>query len=549
MAKNFSIRFLVLCAIALVPIVAYAQAGQQTQQTQPGGPEVDVAQGAVTIPVKDMPIVGPEHDLKPKHEVPLRTTHPGAPQTPAPDPVLQTSTGPLVSTTAGINIAGVGNGDYGFTPNAAPPDPNAAVGDTQVVQWVNESFAVFSKSTGALVAGPIAGNTLFAALGATHPCAVNNDGDPIAQYDKINNRWVLTQFSVTGGTPFFQCVAVSTTSDATGTFHVYAFSQPNFNDYPKTGIWPDAYYQTFNMFAGNTFAGARACALDGAAMRAGAAATQVCFQQSSGVASLLPSDVDGASAALGGPGSTSNGAAPPAGSPNFLLNFGANSLNLFRFHVDFVTPANSTFTGPINIPVAAFSEACSGGVCIPQPGTRQKLDSLGDRLMYRLAYRHFASDGHEALVVNHSITVGSGKRSSSVGVRWYELRSPNGTPTVFQQGRFAPNSTFRWMGSIAMDKVGDIAVGYSASSSSVFPSINFTGRVPTDPLGTLESESSIQAGLGSQLPTLNRWGDYSSISVDPVDDCTFWYTNQYQKANGTFNWSTRIASFKFPSCQ
>jgi hypothetical protein len=433
-----------------------------------------------------------------------------------------------------LNFAGVGDGDYGFTPNAAPPDTNAAVGATQVVQWVNESFAVFDKTNGALVKGPVAGNQLFQALGATHPCAVNNDGDPIAQYDKINNRWVLTQFSVTGGPPFYQCVAVSTTSDATGTFNVYAFQQPNFNDYPKIGIWPDAYYATFNMFNGNSFVGARACAFDGAAMRAGGAATEVCFQESSSVPSLLPSDLDGSTA-------------PPAGSPNFLLNFGTNSLNLFRFHVDFANPNNSTLMGPINIPVAPFSEACGGGVCIPQLGTRQKLDSLGDRLMYRLAYRNFGT--HESLVVNHSITVGSGKHTTSVGIRWYELRIMNGTPTVFQQGTFAPDSNFRWMGSIAMDKVGNIAVGYSVSSSSVFPSIAFTGRVPTDPSGMLESESTILSGGGSQLPNLNRWGDYSSISVDPVDDCTFWYTNQYLKASGKFNWSTRIASFKFPGCR
>jgi hypothetical protein len=271
-------------------------------------------------------------------------------------------------------------------------------------------------------------------------------------------------------------------------------------------------------------------------MRAGSAATQVCFQLSSSFGGLLPSDVDGNDA-------------PPAGSPNYLLNFGSNSLNLWKFHVNFATPASSTLTGPTNIPVAAFTPACSGGgTCIPQSGTRQKLDSLADRLMYRLAYRHF-TDGHEALVVNQSVTVGTSRKSQTTGIRWYELRSPGtGTWNVFQAGTYAPDSSSRWMGSIAMDKVGDIAVGYSVSSSTMHPAIRYTGRVPTDAAGTMEAETSIIAGGGSQLANLSRWGDYSAMTVDPVDDCTFWYTSEYLKANGTFNWSTQIASFKFPGC-
>jgi hypothetical protein len=507
---------------------------------QNGRPEVSVGDHAVSSPVRDLPTNTelPGQRIRPLHIIPPSPASIGQA-----DGALQTTFTPAVATTAGLSFAGVGNGDYGFTPNAAPPDTNGAVGATQYVQWVNESFAVFDKTTGALVKGPVAGNTLFQALGG--PCAANNDGDPIAQYDKQANRWVLTQFSVTGGPPFLQCVAVSTTSDATGAFHLYAFSEPSFNDYPKLAVWPDAYYTTFNMFSGNTFAGPRACAFDRTAMLAGAAATQVCFQLSPSFASLLPSDLDGATTAAG---STSP---PPAGSPNFLLNFGTNSLNIWQFHVDFVTPANSTLTGPTNIPVAAFSAACGGGACVAQPNTRQKLDSLGDRLMYRLAYRNFGG-GHESLVVNHSVQVGTNKRNPFTGVRWYELRrtpTNSGSFSVFQQGTFSPDSTFRWMGSIAMDKTGDIAVGYSASSSSVFPSLRYSGRVPTDPAGTLEAENSLKAGAGSQLPNLNRWGDYSAISVDPSDDCTFFYTNEYLKASGTFNWSTWIGSFKFPGCQ
>ncbi|MBS1856851.1 MAG: hypothetical protein JST11_15895 [Acidobacteria bacterium] len=458
-------------------------------------------------------------------EKPLRLFHPsGTPQN-QPDPVLQSTVGTSSSITAGTSFAGVGLGDYGFTPNAAPPDTNGSVGATQYVQWVNESFAVFNKATHALVYGPAAGNTLWSGFGGG--CQTNNDGDPVVLWDKAAQRWIMTQFSVST-TPYLQCVAISQTSDATGAWYRYSFQMPNFNDYPKVGVWPDAYYMSFNMFNGNSFAGGRACALDRNSMLNGAPATAQCFQLSTAYGGLLPSDLDGSTA-------------PPAGSPNYFLAFGNNVLQLWKFHVDWSNSANSTFAGPTNIPVASFSPACGGGTCIPQLGTTQQLDSLGDRLMFRLAYRNFGD--HESLVVNHSVTAGS-----SVGVRWYEVRSPNGTPSVYQQGTFAPDSNYRWMGSIAMDQVGNIALGYSLSNSGLYPAIAYTGRVPTDPLGTLESEAIIKSGGGSQLRTLSRWGDYSAMSIDPTDDCTFWYTNEYLKSSGTFNWSTYIGTFKFPGC-
>ena len=481
----------------------------------------------VSPPLRDIPEAPREagHRERPLGRIPFQALRA------QPDPVLQaTAQAPLVAVTSGLNFAGVGKGDYGFVPNAAPPDTNLAVGATQVVQWVNESFAVFDKTTGAIAAGfPKAGNTVWSGFGGG--CETNNDGDPIVQYDKQANRWILSQFSVST-TPYLQCVAVSKTSDATGSYNRYAFSYGNteFPDYPKLGVWPDAYYISFNIFNnGISFAGAKVCGYDRASMLSGLPAMQQCFQLSSAFGGLLPSDLDGTNP-------------PPAGAPNYFLNFGTSSLNLWKFHVDWVG-ANATLTGPTNIPVAAFTPACNGGICIPQSGTRQKLDSLADRLMYRLAYRHFA-DGHESLVVNHSVAAGS-----STGIRWYELRVSGGPPSVFQQGTYRPDSSYRWMGSIAMDKVGNIAVGYSVSSSTMHPAIGYTGRVPTDPPGTLQAETTIIQGGGSQLRNLSRWGDYSAMSVDPVDDCTFWYTNEYLKSNGTFNWSTRIASFKFASCQ
>ncbi len=470
-----------------------------------------------------------------QHVVPIGRPTPAETKTPQPDPVLQASVGPLVSTTAGVNVLGVGVGitatnGHPYSDCCAPPDTNGAVGGTQFVQWVNLDFAVFDKATGAIAAGfPKSGNSLWSGFGGQ--CEAHNDGDPIAQYDKAAGRWVLAQ--PVFESPYTYCIAVSTGADATGSYHRYAFSMPNFPDYPKLGVWPDAYYASFNLFT-NTFLGARACAFDRAAMIAGNSATQVCFNTSPSFPSLLPADLDGATA-------------PPSGSPNFYMNFGTNSLNLWKFHVDFVTPSNSAFTGPTNIPVATFSEACGGGACIPQSGTSERLDSLGDRLMYRLAYRNF-SGSHESLVVTHSVFVSGGRHNQVDGVRWYEIRSPNGTPSVFQQGTYSPDSNSRWMGSIAMDKVGDIALGYSVSSGSMHPAIRYTGRVPSDAVGAMESENTIIQGNGSQLTNLNRWGDYSSMAIDPSDDCTFWYTTEYLQSNGTFNWSTRIASFKFSGC-
>src|SRR6267378_4072366 len=486
------------------------------------GPELlQEIQHDISPPLRDIkPTLRPAGPPEAKE---IRLLHPPREVKQMPDAVLQTSTLANISTTAGVNFEGVAaNG-------SAPPDTNGSAGTTQFVEWVNTEFAVYDK-TGKLLLGPVAGNTLWSGFGG--PCQTNNDGDIIVLFDKLNNRWVMSQLSITGGPPYYQCVAVSTTSDATGSFARYAFAQPGFNDYPKLGVWPGAYYVSYNLFnnTGTTFLGPRICAMDATAMRAGSAATQQCFQLAN-THGLLPSDVDGTTP-------------PPAGEPAFFLGFNVNnlgSLDLWKLHVDFTTPANSTLTGPANLAVAPFNEACGGGTCVPQSGTSQQLDSLGDRVMYRLAYRNFGS--HESLVVNHSITAGS-----VVGVRWYEIQSPAANPVVFQSGTFAPDSSYRWMGSIAMDKAGNIALGYSVSSSSLHPAIRYTGRVPGDPLGTMETETSIIEGPGSQTNFLHRWGDYSSMSVDPVDDCTFWYSSEYLPSDGSFNWRTRIASFKFPGC-
>jgi len=431
-------------------------------------------------------------------------------------------------------VDGIGDGFTGpngtFSVDSAPPDTVGAVGATQYVQVVNTGLAVFDKTTKNVVFGPVPTNTLWSGFGGQ--CEDDNDGDAVVVYDKAANRWIISQFAV-GTTPYLQCVAVSHTSDATGAWFRYAFSYGSvFPDYPKMGVWPDAYYETFNMFTGNSFSGSKLCAYDRGAMLTGAAATQQCFQLSSSFGGVLPSDLDG-------------NTPPPVNAPNYMVNFDSNSLNLWKFHVDWINTANTSLSGPTNLAVAAFTPACNGGACVIQP-THEQLDTLADRVMHRLAYRNFGD--HESLVVNHAVKVGTAMKNPYSGVRWYEIRSPATTPAIYQQSTFSPDSSFRWMGSIAMDGAGNIALGYSVSSATLAPAIRYTGRLSGDALNTLQAEATIVDGGGSQTTGLDRWGDYSAMTIDPVDDCTFWYTNEYLKTSGTFNWSTRIGSLKFAGC-
>jgi hypothetical protein len=435
-----------------------------------------------------------------------------------------------VSATLGLNFDGVG-----ASANWSTPDVSAAVGASQYVQSVNTRYAVYNKTNGALVYGPVAENTLFSGFGGA--CQTANEGDPSTQYDKLANRWVISHHAY-GAPYYYECVAVSKTSDATGAYYRYAFRlpAPYFPDYPMVGVWPDGYYISFNLqnqSSGFKPLGAMLCSVDRNHMLQGGAAQMVCFYVSGSGQDLtiLPSDLDGTNP-------------PPAGSPNYFVGLGSNSLNLYGFHSDFTTPKNSWFAGPTKLTTTAFTQACNGGRCIPQSDTTNVVDGIGDRLMVRVAYRNPNTKNYDVILVNHSITV-----SGHSGIRWYEIHNPGGSPTLYQSGTFSPDSNYRWDGSIAMDKVGDIALGYSVSSTSMHPAIKFTGRIPTDTLGAMETEATIQTGSGSQQSPNPWWNDVSSLSVDPVDDCTFWYSNEYYKADGAYTWSTRIASFKFTGCK
>lgn len=473
-------------------------------------------------------------EVRPWRKVPFGTGQPGR-------HVGTAGSGPASAAAPNLlaSFEGVGQGFSGpsgtFTVNSAPPDPNGAVGPNNYVEVVNTDLAVFNKS-GTPLYGPVPINTLWSGFGGL--CQTNNDGDPDVVYDPIADRWLISQFALANPN-FSQCVAVSQTADPTGAYFRYEFTYSTFPDYPKFSVWPDAYYVTYNMFdaTGTTFVGGQVCALDRSKMLLGQPSSQQCTAANPNVGGLLASTLDGSRQ-------------PPVGSANYVVGLGTtdaigngSTLLAWTYHVDWTTPANSTFSGPTTLNVAAFQLGCNGGTCIPQPGTAQQLDSLGDRLMYRLAYRNFGD--HEALVTNHSVTAGS-----VVGVRWYELRPTNGVLGVFQQGTYAPDALFRWMGSAAQDQAGNIALGFSASSSTTSPSIRYTGRLASDPAGSMtQGEGVVIAGGGSQSgQNLSRWGDYTSLAVDPSDDCTFWYTNQYQAATGAFNWHTRVGTFKISGC-
>ena len=470
--------------------------------------------------------------------------------------------GAQATATQGLGFAGVDQiGDALDCPSITghhpvPPDTNAAVGDSQVVQWVNICYAVFNKATGAPIAGPFAGTNFWSGFGG--PCEANDDGDIIIQWDKVNHRWLAAQnvFNSPGDNPpYYTCVAVSQTADATGSYFRYQFPQPGFPDYPKWGKKGNVYYQTQNNFGDNDgFEGVTVCAYQANLMLKGnSKAQQVCIvDDSNGTLfddSMLPADDD----------------SPGPSSPEVLLgaidNFLPGDTHVYEyvFTVDFDKPGNSTLAGidgsmPISVPAFDLAICVQGGFlttdCVPQPTPgADTLDTLGDRLMYRLA--HFSgSNGTQHYVVTHSVNDSVG----AVGARWYEFRAKGLGSTklsLYQAGQTPADGEYRWMGSAAMDKAGDIALGYSRSSANPgdYPSIYYAGQMAGDPLGTTESEVLIKQGGGSQINSVDRWGDYSSMALDGTDSCTFWYTTEYYPLDGTRVWATWIASLRFPNCQ
>ncbi|MFZ4522979.1 MAG: choice-of-anchor J domain-containing protein [Bacteroidales bacterium] len=438
-----------------------------------------------------------------------------------------------------INFNGITNASN--TSRVTPPDPAGDVGPNHYVQVVNSMLQIFSK-TGASLYGPVMTSTLW--NGFSGNWDGHNNGDAIVLYDENADRWIIAQFAIDcPGTPKteYEMVAVSTTGDPTGSYYRYAFQFDYMPDYPKFGVWHDGYYLSVNRFNTNTttaYVGAGACVLERSKMLSGDPTAQMVYFKTeqmggsgSGAASscwaMLPSDCDGPFAA--------------AGTPNYFAYIDGHNtaqLRLWALHADWTTPGNSTFTYVTSLPVTSYSGMGSGSV--PELGTLS-LDGLGDRLMFRNQYRNFGN--YEAFVTCHSVNTGSG----AAGIRWYEYRKTGAAFSLYQQSTFAPNDgKSRWMGSIAMNAGGAIGLAYSVSSSTMNPSIYFTGRRATDPLNEMTfAEGLIHTGTVS-MTSYSRWGDYSALNVDPADHTTFWTTQEYV---GTFGgwcpWATKIASFKF----
>jgi hypothetical protein len=476
-----------------------------------------------------------------------------------------------------LTFEGLSNQDnfniFGFRVN--PPDPNGEVGPNHYVEIINLVFGVYDKA-GNLLLGPIDTGSLWAGF-PIEDCT-DPSGDPVVVYDQLEDRWLLSQFTTRGfdengdfnGLPFYNCVAVSQTGDPTGAYFRYAFitSQEGststfFPDYPKYGVWTNSYLLTSRDFGSQGEYGISVYGLEKNKMINGEPNARAVhfFLDGNDPAilplvgdGLLPADIDGTRRPI-------NGApAPIVGTQDDGAGYGGtfDALNIWELSVRWRSTPVASIVLKTQLPVANFDSIfpCAPGSrdCLPQPGIvnpQQYLDILSyrQRPTFRLAYRNFGT--FESLVTNQSVEALPG----IAGARWYEIRRTGGSYSVYQQGTYAPNDgVHRWMGSVAMDKRGDIALGYSVVNGvNVFPGIRYTGRLSGDPLGQMTlGEGTIINGSGVQTTTNSRWGDYTDITVDPSDDCTFWYVNEYYTLAGQQSspagWQTRIGSFQLPGC-
>ncbi len=475
-----------------------------------------------TPPLRDMAVIEPHirdrswknYVIKnPSVEMSFENNQGGG-MAPLYDATWQMAQGTRSSRGPEVNIPGVSNVN-----GVMPPDTDGDVGPNHYMQMINLSFAIWDKEGNKLY-GPVDNSTLW--QGFIGPWTGTNDGDPIVLYDDMADRWLASQFAVhVENGKFYELVAISATPDPLGEWYRYAFEYDVFVDYPHLGIWRDAYYMTTNNFNGG-FVGIGVHAYEREAMLAGDPDAQMAYYQLNSWAgfSMQPADCDGT-------------LPPPEGEPGLFIVKGDNSeLDLYEFEVDWENPENTDFSFAYSIPVASYNSNVWG---ISQPNTTQELDALSSMIMYRLQYRNM--EDHQAMVMNHTVSAGG-----VAGIRWYELRKTDAQWDIYQQGTFAPGDGLnRWMGSIAMNANGDIALGYTVSNAMVYPSIRYTGRAAEDPLGEMTfTEMEIIGGTDSQT-TGSRWGDYSNIAVDPSNDSLFWHTNEYVDRN----WKTRIASFSF----
>ena len=554
-AKRLS-ALVVSVSVSLLMVTASALFGAATPP--PGAkvvkPTVVHAQRTgISPPMRTMKVIKPtDHNGTNLRQIPNpRLPRRGAPNAPAGRTEnVQRTMGKLAIPSPLTSFDGVGDADF-----VQPADTTMDVSTDQVLQWVNLSWAVYDK-TGTLLGGPFEGTSFWSGLGGV--CADNNGGDILVRWDQFAQQWWVSQLAYPGGADgFHQCIAVSTSSDALGTYYQYDFlySPTDLNDYPKLGMWPvngggagsdvvnNGYYVSVNNFVDDSFFGStKIMAFDRQAQLSGSPGVMEIFdvgEINPNLGVMLPADLRGTTL-------------PPDGSLQTYVSQGAPDLDgsagpvvhVFQTNTDFTNPNNSFLQQLPDIPVDSFDWLSINGDSAPQVGGGG-LEVLNDRPMYRADYRVFAD--HDALVFLHDVNVGTSTPVS--GERWYELRGvAAGTPSLFQSGTYGPDdNTWRWMGSIGQDASGDIAMGFSASSDGTGivpdPSVHYTGRVVSDPPGTMtQGEDTF---LDSDQPFGGfRWGDYSTVVVDPVDQCTFWYTTMY----GAGDWATRIGSFKFGNC-
>jgi hypothetical protein len=529
--------------LGLLAYTAYPGASllaqKPSQQWQPRWQVIPSSHNDVSAPLREMaswnlPLSGGEHEGPENPRIPIN--HTGADR---PDPVVQSKflnrltvniPGPI------LNFDGVGfpNNNCG----CYPPDTNGYVGLTQYVQIVNESYQVFDKFSGASILGPVSIRSVWNGFGGA---CTSGGGDPIMLYDKLADRWLISQLGNYSG---IECIAISTTRDATGSYYRYAFNfPPNLTDYPKIGTWPDAYYMACNIFS-STYLGTQPFAFDRAKMLCGLPATAitpgVIGTPANNEDPIMPSDFDGT-------------VLPPPGAPNTFVEFPditGNNLNTYRmWHYQVGVPfgTSPTFTQFAAPAAAPFAFLCPAAPCVPQLLVGSFLDGLADRLMFRLAYRNYGTPSapNESVVANYSVSSGG-----VAGVRWFELKNvTNGPVTLNQESTYQPDTTWRWMGSVAMDHSGDLAVGFSASSPTINPQVRYATRLSTSPPSTLDGEAHLFDGTGSQSGSGSRWGDYSAMTVDPVDDTTMWYTQEYYATTSSANWRTRIGNFRINPAQ
>lgn len=542
---------------AAIPVLAAQGPSPPGRPQTSRGPQTTVpARVGVSRPLRNIPPrpvrPGPPRQIPNK----VRFRPPSKrPAVGAPDPRRQEFSGPTSTfgTTPQPVLSFEGTSDQdnenvlGF--RIVPPDTEGDVGRGYYVQMNNLVFEVFDKN-GNSVYGPAANNILWTGLGG--PCETDNDGDPIVLYDQGADRWLFSQLAISsdGG---HQCFAISKTSDPTGGYYLYDYlvSEGGLNDYPKIGLWRDGYYFTANEFV-ETFLGwfysspivvafERDKMLTGDLTALGIKFSVLGLFDT--FYSLQPSHWEGSTP-------------PPTGSPNVLVmafddetwGQGTNpdGYRLWEFAANWSSPLSSTLTslGQVNAP-EFDSNLCNFNPCVPQHSPGEKLDSLSQFTMYRAAYRNFG--GHQSIVVSHTVDADGG---DTAGVRWAELRKMGGNWSLHQTGTYAPaDGNHRWMGSVAMDGGGNIALGYSVSGSNGYPSIRYTSRTVQDPPGEMSGgEVECFAGTGAQRASSNRWGDYSAMSVDPADDCTFWYTQEYYQSTGSFDFKTRVCAFTLPGC-